>query len=184
MVGDNSRHTWFEFSSNVPECFLRLENEVNEFPFYAFIHHFPGSVDEDKKEHVHFIVRLNQPMLLKSFARKLDLPPNFIRWVRMPRSMIRYLVHIDNPEKEQYSREDIKTNDPQLVNNAFDEKKFCSPLSEYYDYCKVLNGQLPISQYLDDNSAIISSLPFSSRLKLYSTLYFADKNNQYERGNM
>lgn len=183
MIGITDKHCWYEFSSNVPECFLRLENEVKAFPFFAFIHHFPGSTDPDRKEHVHFVIRTN-PITLKALSNKLDLPEQYIRWVRITRSMIRYLVHYDNPEKEQYDREAIITSDRNYVENCFSDIKTCSPLSEYYNYCEVLNGRMSVNSYLENNSLLIASLSFSSRIKLYNTLYFADKENRIERGIM
>ena len=64
----------------------------------------------EKKKHIHFVVSFDG---LKSFeqieeiTQRLNCPiPQLCRNVR---SMVRYMIHLDNPEKHQYKREDIKT---------------------------------------------------------------------------
>ena len=181
MTGHTLKHNFYEFSSNVPECYERLIEEVKEFPFWAYIKHTPD--DDDNRVHYHFIIRCS-PMTLDSISRKLDLPPNFIRWVRVKRSFIRYLVHYDNPEKEQYKREEIITNNPQYVDACFDESSNCSPLDEYNSFCDVLNGKISPEDYLTSNSTLVSSLSFSSRLHVYSSLFSAYKSNMFERSDI
>lgn len=63
----------------------------------------------EKKKHIHFILSFDG---LKSFeqieeiTQRLNCPiPQQCRNVR---SMVRYLIHLDNPDKHQYKREDIK----------------------------------------------------------------------------
>lgn len=181
MTGRTLKHNFYEFSSNVPECYERLTEEVKEFPFWAYIKHIPD--DDDNRIHYHFIIRCS-PMTLESISRKLDLPSNFIRWVRVKRSFIRYLVHYDNPEKEQYKREEIITNNPQYIDACFDEFGNCSPLDEYNSFCDVLNGKISPEDYLTSNSTLVSSLSFSSRLHVYSSLFSAYKSNLFERSDI
>lgn len=178
MVGQTLKHNFYEFSSNVPECYERLIEDVKEFPFWAYIKHTPD--DDDNRVHYHFIIRCS-PMTLDSISRKLDLPSNFIRWVRVRRSFIRYLVHYDNPEKEQYKREEIITNNRQFIDLQFSDSSTCSPLDEYASYCDVLKGNITPEDYLTSNSMLISSLSFSSRLNVYNSLFSASRNNNYLR---
>lgn len=63
----------------------------------------------EKKKHIHFILTFEG---LKSFEQiceitdRLNCPiPQLCRNMR---SMVRYMIHLDNPDKHQYKKEDIK----------------------------------------------------------------------------
>lgn len=73
---------------------------------YAFIKHIPES--NEKKEHFHCIISLENPTLKSSLSKKLGVPSNFISEVKNLRAICRYLIHIDDDDKIQYSLDQVK----------------------------------------------------------------------------
>lgn len=71
---------------------------------------FPHEIGEVKKPHYHCI-GVCSPALLGRAAIKFDLPSHRVQKVDKKKSAIRYLIHLDNPEKHQYLPEEIVTND-------------------------------------------------------------------------
>lgn len=76
---------------------------LNQFKYYAYITHKPEK--EESKEHVHLFVSLDSPTTIKNFSKRLGIPENYIQYVKSVRSSVRYLTHIDYPEKIQYDIE-------------------------------------------------------------------------------
>lgn len=59
-----------------------------------------------KKPHYHFIVRFKQARWSSAFAKELGIEDHIESTLSFERS-VRYLVHMDNPEKYQYSQNDL-----------------------------------------------------------------------------
>ena len=63
---------------------------------------------ELKKSHWHILVMYDGPLTAKpvqSLAQKLNSP--IAKSVASARGLVRYMIHLDNPEKFQYGRDDI-----------------------------------------------------------------------------
>lgn len=73
---------------------------------YAFIKHLPES--NERKEHFHVILRFENATKKETLARKLGIGTNYIDEVKAFRTMCRYLTHIDDEDKFQYSVEQVK----------------------------------------------------------------------------
>lgn len=73
---------------------------LNQFKYYAYITHKPEK--EETKEHVHLYISLDSPTTIKNVAKRIGIPENYIMYVKSVRSSVRYLTHIDYPEKIQY----------------------------------------------------------------------------------
>lgn len=73
---------------------------LNQFKYYAYIKHKPEK--EESKEHVHLFISLDSPTTIKNLSKRLGIPENYIQYVKSVRSSVRYLTHIDYPEKIQY----------------------------------------------------------------------------------
>ena len=81
---------------------------------YAMIKH-DKDFDENgelKKVHWHVVVICEKREWQFSFARRIGIDVRFVQHplASEPNGAIRYLTHIDNPEKAQYAREEIVTN--------------------------------------------------------------------------
>lgn len=77
-----------------------LQDIKGSFKNYAYIKHFPE--DDEKKEHFHLILSLDNPRTEDSLARRLEIDIRFVRRIKSLRASCRYLVHADNEDKFQY----------------------------------------------------------------------------------
>lgn len=82
-----------------------LQDLKGSFKNYAYIIHKPESTE--KKQHVHFILILDNPRSIQSLANRLNIPINHIRNLKSIRGSCRYLTHIDNEDKIRYSLSDV-----------------------------------------------------------------------------
>ena len=73
---------------------------------YAYIKHFPES--NEKKEHFHIILSLENATKKDTLSRKLGVASNYIDEVKNLRSMCRYLIHKDDDDKYQYDINQVK----------------------------------------------------------------------------
>ena len=86
------------------------------FKNYAYINHLPE--DDEKKEHTHFILSLDNPRSIDSLSKRVGVAPNYIQSLKSLRASCRYLTHIDNDDKTRYELTDVK------VSSAFSRKFF------------------------------------------------------------
>ena len=82
-----------------------LQDIKGSFKKYAYIKHVPES--EEKKEHVHLVLSLDNPRSVSSLSRRLEIPVNLIKSCKSLRASCRYLTHIDNDDKFQYSIDQV-----------------------------------------------------------------------------
>lgn len=80
------------------------------FKNYAYIKHLPEQ--DEKKEHIHFILSLDNPRSINSLAKRVGVAPNYIQSIKSLRASCRYLIHIDNDEKKQYDLTEVKVSSP------------------------------------------------------------------------
>lgn len=72
---------------------------------YAYIEHEPEK--EESKYHTHVLVHFNNKRYISAISKELNIPENYIE----PANLIpylRYLIHLDNEEKIQYSPFEVK----------------------------------------------------------------------------
>ena len=108
-------------SYNFDEVFRNLKS----YKKWAYIVH-----DKDKNEngdykklHYHFILHLDNACTPKALSKKIGLSTQFIQNIRNERSVVRYLIHIDDDDKYQYSKNDIITSKAysRFVSKCFDD---------------------------------------------------------------
>lgn len=63
--------------------------------------------EEEKKVHTHCYIQFENARSFKSIAKWLGIEDRFVQGISNRNSYLRYLVHLDNPEKYQYSWEHI-----------------------------------------------------------------------------
>ncbi len=95
-----------------------LQDIKGSFKNYAYIKHIPE--EEEKKEHVHLILSLDNPRTEKSLAKRLEIDPRFVNHIKSLRGSCRYLVHADNEDKYQYDLTQV------IVSNSFKNTYFKS----------------------------------------------------------
>lgn len=79
--------------------------KLNEYKYYAYIEHKPET--DEKKEHTHLFIHLDNACTLSAVANNLGIPKNFVQETKSVRSSCRYLTHIDYPDKIQYDYKDV-----------------------------------------------------------------------------
>lgn len=84
------------------------------FKNYAYIEHQPEK--EEKKEHIHFILSIDNARTIESIAKRVGIPSNHIQSIKSLRASCRYLIHLDNEEKTSYELSDV------IVSQAFSRK--------------------------------------------------------------
>ncbi len=93
-----------------------LEDIKGSFKKYAYIKHI--AEEEEKKEHVHLILSLDNPRSESSLAKRLEIPKRLVKRIKSLRGSCRYLIHKDNEDKLQYNLEQV------IVSNAFKSTYF------------------------------------------------------------
>lgn len=99
--------------------FNNILNDIKgNFKNYAYIKHHPE--EEEKKEHIHLILSLDNPRTIESLSKRLEVPKNLIQNIKALRGACRYLIHKDNDEKFQYELSQV------IVSNSFKQTYYKS----------------------------------------------------------
>lgn len=101
--------------NNIFDLMLDLKGS---FKNYAFITHQPE--EDEKKEHIHFILSLDNPRTIESLSKRLDIPKNLIQPIKSLRASCRYLIHLDDDSKKDYELASV------TVSKSFSSKFFSS----------------------------------------------------------
>lgn len=80
--------------------FVEVMRIIKSHKKWAFIEHQPES--NEKKAHIHVILKLDNATKKETLARKLGIGENYIDNIKSLRTMNRYLIHIDDEDKIQY----------------------------------------------------------------------------------
>ncbi len=93
-----------------------LKDIKGSFKNWAYITHKPEA--EEKKEHTHVILSLDNTRTIESICKRLEVPTRLCQRVRGLRGACRYLVHKDDEDKIQYELTDV------VVSKSFSSKFF------------------------------------------------------------
>lgn len=127
-----------------------LQDIKGSFKNYAYIKHQPES--EEKKEHLHLILSIDNPRTIQSLSKRLGVPENLIQNVKSLRGSCRYLVHRDNEDKYQYEIGQV------IVSKSFQStflKSFDDLLSDdeildnIYEFIRELKDLNPVQLEID-----------------------------------
>lgn len=88
------------------------------FKNYAYIKHNPES--NEKKEHIHFILSLDNARSINSISKRVGVPPNYFQPIKSLRASCRYLIHQDEDNKIKYELADVS------VSQSFSRKFYVS----------------------------------------------------------
>lgn len=133
---------------------------------------------EIKKAHYHLLVKLENAISIDKILKALvnergsqEAIENDFSIVKSFKGMVRYLIHKDNPEKEQYKLEEVVTNDRnisyyfndntivenfQLLVSIIKDNSIKSMRDLIY-YCVDTNNIIAM-QYIQDNAYLVSCL--------------------------
>lgn len=169
-----------DITDNVPEHWESLISLAKiYYSRYAYIYH----VSDIQKKHIHLVCYDKGGTTLKCHCQRFSsvLPSNFIERTKSPRSMLRYLTHIDFKDKEQYSVSDIITNDEAWVMNAYDDKP--DNIALFEDWEAIRTGKMKASDFIKKYSTQFYSMPFYQQIRLNNLLldYGATSDNLLNR---
>lgn len=108
---------------------------------YAYIEH-----DEDietKKPHTHVLVHFDSKRYPTGIAKELGITPNYIQKANLI-PYLRYLIHLDDEDKKQYSIDDVQGTLKQklidiMTNDKMSETEQVSCICDYiFEYDKFL----------------------------------------------
>lgn len=169
---EKEKGCWFTAVSNVEESREKMKKNCKEYNFWAWVDHVPDKETEesDKHFHTHLIIRANGSRSIKQIADCLDIPANFIQVVHNPRSMQRYLRHLDNPDKIQYKAEDVHSNKPSSLLIAWTDNQDNDCRRLYSDLRKLQKGLINSSEFLDLHYLEFQKMPFYQKIKTYEVI--------------
>lgn len=168
--------TWFTTVSHDTQTRETLKINCQEFPFWAWIDHRPdkGDDEEEVHYHTHVLVRTIGTRTIRQVADRLDIPSNFVQLVRQPRSLKRYFRHLDNPEKVQYSEDDVHTSNPSEFKIASIDNKDCDIRRLYNDLILLRRGELSMNDFLELHYVEVQKLNFYQKVRLFDILQAQD----------
>lgn len=144
---------------------------ITSCKYYAYIFH-DSDIDEKtgelKGKHIHFCAEGRHNV--NTWAKLLGVEPNVIEIPRVFRSVNRYLIHIDDPDKAQYDKSLVITNKPLKFESFLSDNQEVKPIDLYYDLLKVKKGVLLPSDFIEKYQFYIFSLPFSQQFKIFTEL--------------
>lgn len=86
-----------------------LEHTFEEFA-YCLHDKDVNSEGQPKKAHLHWLGRLTNPTTISGISSRTTLPAHDIEGGKSFKALVRYLIHLDDPDKEQYPPEAITAN--------------------------------------------------------------------------
>lgn len=134
------------------------------FKNYAYIKHLPEN--NEKKEHYHFILSLDNARTISSLSNRLGVPSQFIEPIRSLRASCRYLTHQDNDEKTRYYLSDVKVSPSfsRKFYGAFDDLKTEEDvIDDIYNYIDVIS--------VDTFHTCVKQLVMFVNKNAYDTIY-------------
>ena len=132
---NNRAKNWFITINNGAICFKDLDKIIQQETHctYYLIYH---DKDNIKQPHYHLVILYQNARSFNSMKNKYD--GAHIEICNFPHYAIRYLIHKDNPEKEQYQVEEIRHNDIvqhllDIMNESIKEPFDPNRIIEYYN---------------------------------------------------
>ena len=159
----NNKGTWFVGTTKSPADISIVKKNISEFFYYAYIMHKPD--EDDDRLHIHYIVQCNGTRTIKSVASTLGVSGQYIQVTKQPRGANRYLIHLDDPEKEQYSESDVITSNKEFYHTFLTDNCRISAVDFYDDLKFLREGKISQKDFVKKYEFHINKLPFYQRIK-------------------
>ena len=119
-----------------------LSSAISYFPMWAYCLHDSDITDDGspKKDHIHFLGKLDDVRSPDVVCRDLQLPIHSIANVKNWKAACRYLVHLDSPSKFQYSIDDVISSFPILSFFSLPDEEQARRILDYlstHKYCSL-----------------------------------------------
>ena len=161
--------TWFTLVSNIPEQRENMKVIAVDCQKWAFIDHQPDT--DEGKPHTHFLVRINGTRTIQQVADRFEISPQYVQVTRKLTAFMRYMMHLDQPEKIRYKLDDIQTNfedDFALVEQG--NVKTLDVNSLFTLFQKVRCGQMSPADFIQYNYIEFSKMSFAQKIKTFETI--------------
>lgn len=163
------RGCWFALVSNIPDQRQNMKAIAVDCQKWSFIDHEPDT--DDGKPHTHFLVRFNGSRTVQQVADRFEISPQYVQKVVKLTAFMRYMMHLDNPEKKQYNVADISTNFEKEFDLAFQGNVKSLDVNSLFSlFQKVRTGQLSPSDFIQYNYIEFSKMSFAQKIKTFETL--------------
>lgn len=130
--------------SDAYDCDVVIQLAKSYFSAWAYCLHYADVLDsgELKKVHIHFLGKLADPRDPSVVCKDLGVPVNSIANVKSWKAACRYLIHLDQPEKFQYSPDDVAASFPILSSFSMPDEEQARRIMEYI----LENGCVKVSE--------------------------------------
>lgn len=159
----NNKGTWFAGVTKCPADIENIKKNISEFYYYAYITHKPDN--DDDRLHIHYVLCCNGSRSLGSVADTLDVDSQYLQICKQPRGANRYLIHLDNPEKEQYTIEDVTTNNKEMYLTYISDNNKVDCVDFMKDLRNLQQHKISTEDFVRKYSYHINKLPFYQRIK-------------------
>ncbi|MCL2174071.1 replication protein [Candidatus Saccharibacteria bacterium] len=142
-----------------------IQNKIYQYYKSFYILHdkdINKETGEVKDPHYHYWVEFKNPRSLNSVAKELNIKSNMLLIVENKRAMLEYFIHANNPDKAQYSVDDVVSNGADYKKEILYKTKR-DILQEWDDYVAVMEGRLHPRDYLYKYQYILCDITNYSR---------------------
>lgn len=101
-----------------------------------------SNVGEKKKSHYHFVLKFSNPRYKSGVANSLDIEERFVFDCDNFKGAVRYLTHIDYPDKYQYDKANLIGGLKSSVLKYFDDEPEDFKIIQILNYIDDYNGYL------------------------------------------
>lgn len=153
-----------------PEQFPTVIETCKGCDYYAYIFH-DKDIDDNgnlKPIHLHFVCHGRH--YLSQWAKLLGIPENMIEIVRNTRGVNRYLIHLDDPEKYQYSPSDVITNKSVKFKMFLEDNQELKPIDLFNDLQRLKERRITKQDFINKYQFFIYKQSFLSQYKILTDL--------------
>lgn len=153
-----------------PDQFISIIECLEGCDYYAYIYH-DKDIDENgnlKPVHLHFVAHARH--YLSRWSKLLGIPENMIEIPRNFRSVNRYLIHADDPEKYQYSVSDVVTNKPFKFKMFLEDNQELKPSDLFNDLMRLKERRIAKEDFIAKYQFFIYKQSFLSQYKILTDL--------------
>lgn len=90
--------------------FNEVLQKLSDFPQYVYILHDKDTEEggQLKKAHYHWLISCKSPVSLQTISNRLGVPQNAVEFCRSFKAFLLYMIHANEPDKYQYSVDDLQ----------------------------------------------------------------------------
>lgn len=163
QVTDNCPDNWDKIIKVAQSCYSK----------YWYIFHDRDLDDNGqvKKKHLHLVCYDDSPNFITKGIKNFEgaTLPNLVEGCRNGRACIRYLVHKDDPQKQQYDITEVVTNSPQQLTSALADSDTIVGL--YQSYEELRTGKISVGDFIQRYKQELSSMNFYQQISTFNLLH-------------